>query len=137
MRSKPTQKRAPALIENLTAAMKRGGEFAVDMLEELADKRNEPLCCVTDDWRESGTPQKNLVADYITRLADPEEVQGFGRVLTEALAAEAAGNTLYIAYLDCLAKTPAHQIDGVWRARLRRDLKASKTKASRAEVANG
>ena len=124
-------------VEKLTPAMQRGGLLAVDLLDELAKKSNEPLCCVTDDWREKGTPQKNLVAECITRLTDPEEVQGFGRVLTEMMAAQAAGNTLELAYLECLATTPAQRVDAVWAARLKRDLRAAKANGARAEVAHG
>jgi hypothetical protein len=126
-----------ALIEKLTPAMKRGGLLAVDLLEELAQRANEPMCCVDDEWREKGTPQKNLVADFIGRLAAPEELQGFGRVLTEAMGAEAAGNTLDLAYLECLATTPAQRIRAVWAARLKRDLRAAKANAARVEVTHG
>src|SRR5687768_9613992 len=94
-------------VESLTPAMKRGGLLAVDLLEELAERSNESLCSITSEWREKGTPQKNLVADYFRRLNGSEEIAGFGRILTEALSMQAHGNTACLDYLQCAAIHPA------------------------------
>jgi hypothetical protein len=103
-------------LEKLTPAMKRGGLLAVDLLEELCDPSNESLCVITDEWRSCGTQQKNLVAEYIHRLTSPEEVIGFGRILTEALVMEAHGNIPCLAYLECAAVHPAQDLFCAWDA---------------------
>jgi len=67
-------------VTKLSPGSLRGGLLAVKMLTELSLPSTRAKCAVTDEYRRKGTPQKNLVGEYIARLTTFDEIAGFGRV---------------------------------------------------------
>ena len=64
-----------------------GRALAVEMLQRLGDYERNALECyqwsIEAKYREEGTPQENVLLEYLWRCTDPAALAGFCAVLTD------------------------------------------------------
>lgn len=88
-----------------------GALLAVAMLAEIQDDDLEPHYVIEDDYRERGTPQRNLVFSYLPRLRNDEQRAGFSAILTHSLVMmlRPGGGPPVLEWLELLATLPHQQ----------------------------
>lgn len=105
----------------LTAAQVRGGLLCVEMLEAIASE-DYALLTLEDDYREKGTPARDVVGEFLAKVSGPAEMAGFTRILNEALAMHQHAGEPNLAYLRVTATHPWEWGKAVWARECRRAL---------------
>jgi hypothetical protein len=116
-KSKPKAK--PTATTRLERTFRSGKLRALQMIREFqrTDSQIIEQCDYDDEFRERGTPQRDIFAEYLNRPMSPQMLSGFTSFLTYWISFTEHAGTPNENWLDVVAKHPPVKAKEIWDRR--------------------
>lgn len=97
-----------------------GKKLALEMIRGFRADGILEQCDFEDEFREKGTPQRDLFGEYLKRAQEQDVLSGFTSMLTYFLSFEAQAGAPNEEWLGVVAKHPIERAREIWARRNKR-----------------